>query len=390
MKRLARVYSTAAVLLLNTLLLLVVIEGCSGVALALGVRPQRLTLAQRIEQFKQGMLGLSYYAGVDWARGYWDEHMQVADHWGYHPYTIWRTQPFSGQHLNVDADGLRVTPGADCATARYRIALFGGSAMWGYGSPDAMTIPAQVQALLAGQGVCVVNRADVGFNSTQNVIQLAQMLQAGDVPDLVIFYDGSNDLSAAQRTGVPGAHFYVEDITPVVRGGFVWDEYDTPPSNPLRDWLRGTATFRLLVGDPLPAPPNWAQPPFDPAFVDGVTDIYLSNVRLVEALAREYGFDFVAFVQPALPVTARAVTPEEQRFLWDMPGGLPDLFRAVYPRWQTAADADPDDALVYFGAALDDELTLPMWIDFNHLTPWGNLAMADRIVRVMTPLIDLP
>ncbi|MFN8372403.1 MAG: hypothetical protein U0694_05950 [Anaerolineae bacterium] len=54
-------------------------------------------------------------------------------------------------------------------------------------------------------------------------------------------------------------------------------------------------------------------------------DAYLTNVEAAHALALEYGFQFYAFVQP-VPMVEQDYTEEEQRFIWDTPGGLVDLF----------------------------------------------------------------
>jgi lysophospholipase L1-like esterase len=385
LQRLSSAYRTAALLLLNTVLLLLLIESCSAITLA--VAPRTSTLEQRIARFKRDVVQLSYYQQVEWAAGYWDEHMRAVDQWGYMPYTVWRSRPFSGQYINIDADRLRVTPNSQCEDANaYRVYVFGGSTIWGYGAPDANTIPANLAALYAAdvRAACVVNYGDFGFNSTQSLIQLLQLLQAGDIPDVVIFYDGANDVTAANRTSQAGAHFFMENIAPVVNGGLVGQaDTSAPPPNPLRDVLRRTNTYHLLIGEPPTIEPNWALPPLSTTFVDGVVDVYLNNVRIAHTLSEEYGFAFAAFVQPVLPIKTTPLSAEEQNFLYQMPGGMNELFLAAYPRWQAATADRP--YLHYMGNALDDETQYIMWIDFNHLSAWGNLAMADRIYRVVAP-----
>lgn len=380
LRYISRSYTVIGVLLLNTLVLLLVLELIARGILA--ARPTT-TLEQSIADFKAKMLNLAYYAGQDWSARYWDEHFQIVDNWSYSPYVLWRTRPYKGTLLNVDENGIRATPGSACNENSYRIYTFGGSTMWGYGVYDGATIAAYIQAGLSEQNVCVVNYGEVGYNSTQGVIALLRLLQKGDTPDMVIFYDGTNDVTLAQRTGQPGTHFYLENIAPVVQGDIVRAD-DTAPA--LRDLLQPMALYRLMVGDPAAPEPNWVQPPFDPAFVDAVVTTYLTNIRTVAAAADEYDFAFFAFLQPVLPIVQRDIQAgEEQQFLWEMPGGLADLFREVYPRWQSAA-ADLDD-LYDLSNTLDDE-TLPVWIDFNHLTGWGNLAVANEILNVIRPTIE--
>jgi hypothetical protein len=71
------------------------------------------------------------------------------------------------------------------------------------GAPDWGTIPAYLQEELEERfngAVCVVNYGEDGFASTQEVILLLIELQRGNVPDAVIFYDGVNDVTAADMT----------------------------------------------------------------------------------------------------------------------------------------------------------------------------------------------
>jgi lysophospholipase L1-like esterase len=382
-QRLGGCYHTVALLLLNTVLLLAALE--IGAHLILATRPQP-NLAQEIAAFKAKMLQLSFYAGQEWSAAYWEEHFRIVDNWSYAPYVLWRTRPVQGAYINVAEDGLRHTENSACSADSYRIDVFGGSTMWGYGVADNMTIASYLQAALPDRKVCVVNQGEVGFNSTQGVIKLLRLLQTGEIPDLVIFYDGSNDIALANRTSTAGAHFYLETIAPVVQGDAVQRATANPTAQSLRNVVSGTALYRLIIGEPPRPQPNWAQPPFAAAFLDAVTNTYLANIRTVHALSAEYGFEFAAFLQPVLPLVERPLSDEEQRFMWETPGGLADLFLAVYPRWQAAADELP--YLHDFAHLLDGQTVNPMWIDFNHLTAWGNLVVGNAIAAVITPMIS--
>lgn len=376
--RAARLYSTIALLLLNTLVLLLLIEAGAGILLRLSSR-EEAPLAEQVEAFKQKQLSLSYYQAQDWSRAYWDEHMIAADHWDYQPYTEWRIRPAQGEYINVDADGIRYTPGAECGADSYRIFMFGGSTMWGYGAPDWGTIPAYVQAGLSGD-MCVLNIADVGYNATQSLIRLVVELQRGNVPDMVIFYDGANEVTAAYTSGQPGAHFYQRQFEAAIEGNPAFAAPGASAPNPLLDLLARTSTFRLLRGASNAAGPEPAFPPYSDDFVTAIADVYLTNVNIALLLAEAYGFRFFAFWQPLLVMNEESVTDEEQQFLWEMPWGLPELFKLVYPRVQAAGSIhDLTHAL--------DSGEGGLWIDFNHLTPPGNERVAQEILKVIGPYL---
>jgi hypothetical protein len=194
--------------------------------------------------------------------------------------------------------------------------------MWGYGAPDWGTIPAYIQAGLSGD-VCVVNDADVGFNATQSLIKLIGELQRGNVPDMVIFYDGANEVTPAYTSGQPGAHFYFNQFEAAIQGHLAFASPEHEARSPLLDLAPSAAHEPVF-------------PPYSDDFVNAIVEVYLTDIHAAALLAEDYEFDFLAFWQPLLVMNEQPVTDEEQRFLWEMPGGLPDLFKLVYPKVQAA------------------------------------------------------
>ncbi len=185
-------YKAAAVIILNTLVLL----ACFELA-ARGVFEIRHLLPKPTEQ----LVGegaprekVSYYSSQDWAERYWYE-MRLSRTQQYHPYVGWRRAPFKGQTIEIDQNGVRVTPGANCSAKSYRVFTFGESTMWGTGSPNWGTIPANLQKGLEKlrQGpVCVMNFAESAYVTTQDVITLQMQLRSGNVPDVAVFYSGGD------------------------------------------------------------------------------------------------------------------------------------------------------------------------------------------------------
>src|SRR2546422_2514999 len=128
------------------------------------------------------------------------------------PYTTlfrsrgWWPEPQAARYVHVDSAGRRVTiqPSPSAAGSR-RLLLLGGSAMWGYTARDSFTIPSQVARRLAGAGaVEVVNLGQAAFTLTQEVTTLLLELRRGDVPDVVVFLDGSNGVATTFQSGSPG------------------------------------------------------------------------------------------------------------------------------------------------------------------------------------------
>ena len=134
---------------------------------------------------------------------------RLEDRW--EPYLYFRQKPFQGETIHVGSDGLRDLAAAFqrpwAAGARpIKLLMPGGSSLWGFGVRDDQTIPSLVARLLSEQGyrVEVKNLAEIGYTSTQELVALDGELQAGYQPDVVTFYDGVNDTTAAFLEGAAG------------------------------------------------------------------------------------------------------------------------------------------------------------------------------------------
>lgn len=379
MKSLGRSYIGMAIILLNTLILLLGLEVVSSIIVS--GRPS--ITETEIQNFTSRILSLDYYQAQDWAETYWREHFE-ADKWDYIPHRLWQTRPYTGETININENGNRLTHASDCTDEAYRIYIFGGSTMWGYGVPDWNTIATGMQIALIDDGACVVNFGELGYTSSQSLMRLMQLIAQGDIPDMVIFYDGANDVTAAHRNSIAGSHFYYETVERAVNTD-AFAPKQTTFGDSLVSVLQQSATYQLIIGDPPKVEPDWALPPHDEAFINATAQTYLDNVTMARALSQAHEFTFVAFIQPILVMSERPYSEEEQRFVWEMPGGLTELFTAVYPIWRDASLEN--DTLFYLGTALDNQ-TERVWIDFNHLTAIGNLAVANEIVAIIRPLIN--
>jgi lysophospholipase L1-like esterase len=113
---------------------------------------------------------------------------------------FWSPEPgysgeFMGQRVSINALGLRGTDVTLPRPAGQRYLLvFGDSITFGYGVSDSDTYPAQLDALLRGRGVRVLNAGVTGFSSHQVRNYLPSVAQAAQA-DLAAFCIGWNDVS---------------------------------------------------------------------------------------------------------------------------------------------------------------------------------------------------
>jgi len=372
-KRFIKFYRDMATLLLNMFVLLACLE--------LGA----IIIGRSYFQIKHTAIqDLPYYAAQDWTRTYWQE-ANLTQSYHYQPYVVWRHLPFSGEMININQEGIRQTPGAECGPTAYKIFTFGGSTMLGWGSPDWGTIPAYLQtgfAALIDRPICVVNLGEDGYVSTQNLVALILQLQSGNIPDLVIFYDGINEVIAAHESGQSSGHVTLAKVA----ARFEEQEH------PLITWSKASRTYSLIerwfyrseqkrdgISPGISVDPERK---FDiHHLADSVTKVYLSNYRMVRALAQEYKFDYFFFLQPHLAVGEKVLTNEEQLIRSRMDPALADLAKAIYGN---VALVSPYYKYLWNLEHIFDKETKQIWIDeVGHITPEGNQMVAQEMLAII-------
>jgi lysophospholipase L1-like esterase len=327
----------------------------------------------------------SYYASQAWAKQYWKEFNLSRSVMLYHDYVFWRRAPFTGKFVNIDRNGIRLTPGAECGANSYKVFTFGGSTMWGTGSPDWGTIPAYLQAHFAASRHgpdCVVNFGESAWVSTQGLIQLMLELQSGNVPALVIFYEGANDVYAAYQSG-RATHQNLNQLAAKL------EQSKSPP--PLVTWIKSTNSFYLLnrlMATLRPKPRestnliNYKTMGIDTAtLTDSMVETYIGNYEIVNALAQKYGFKALFFWQPQIAVGEKSLTNEELEMRRELDPVVVEFYQSVYHRVQQVAKKYKN---LYYIADTFDSANSQIYIDQVHVTPVGNRLIAERIFREIT------
>jgi hypothetical protein len=308
----------------------------------------------------------------------------------WHPYVGWQAGPRNGALITVDETGARKTwRKASLPGDAPGVLFLGGSSMWGLGVRDDHTIPSLVTRGLAERGVAVdgINRAQLGYVSTQSLLTLILELRNGKVPDVVVMYDGFNDSAAACQVGDAGG---------LLSAGNRRREFNLL-KRPLQ--MLGMGTRELLEGsvigriayrisgssnrdtnvDPCL---RWTGPEGE-SLADEVTGMYQETVRQARALSREYGFDLLVYRQPT--VAAKAIrTPGEQRHH--------EAMRALL-RFHDMVEKRLRESGTVRGLGIDglDEafvgVAAPVFIDACHLGEQGNALVAERIIANLIPVL---
>jgi lysophospholipase L1-like esterase len=120
----------------------------------------------------------------------------VADDDVWHPLRFERVGDVTSRYVNV-RDGDRVTWRAPaCSCRRLTVWLYGGSTAFGLGQRDDHTIASELARAAQRDGltVDVVNKGQPGQAHLMEAVRFGWDLAEAPRPDLVVFYDGANEI----------------------------------------------------------------------------------------------------------------------------------------------------------------------------------------------------
>jgi lysophospholipase L1-like esterase len=308
-------------------------------------------------------------------------------------------------------DGVRTSYQSQVPGKKVSVWFFGASALFGDGQRDDHTIPSEFARLAEADGIAleVRNYGRPGIAMWQELQLFQQTVAAGQRPDLVVFYDGFNDLAwqmnldlsaeptnvydrtsnGATNAGANGVDAAAPSkpaavspdrgttLADVVDG--YWDQsashhvYDA-----LHDLFAGSDTpkaqFAEGVEEKLPAQ---ALEPIAQAAQNAVS-IQSRAATLATAVASSVGADTSFFWQPT--VFTKKLLPEEQRYL---------TFDSYEPaRWNPATEQARQHLkrtpFVDLGDALDSA-TAPVFWDFVHTNEEGARLAATAVYANLLP-----
>jgi lysophospholipase L1-like esterase len=330
------------------------------------------------------------YDDEKWGREFWAEQSAF---WSqarsnYLPFMVWGVRKWHGKFINTDDTEMgtwRRTVQAESAVcgnmAGRKVWVFGGSTVYGIGTPDWATIPSYLsRELNTNPSACVevTNLGVEGYVTNQEVILLSQQLKAGRKPDIAIFYDGINEsLVGGFSPGIPTAHWNFDMIKNRVEMG--------PDSKLVL--LNSSHLFQLikllLENHSQKGLPTFSDAELT-AKAQATLENYETNLRFVHLLASAYGFKTYFFWQPALAYGDKPLAPFERELKEarskELGGRVHRGLNAVYQEAETRSSAS--ESFVFLGHVFDKVQEL-IYVDEFHLDPRGNQIIARAIAQAL-------
>ncbi|RMF61706.1 MAG: hypothetical protein D6746_05215 [Bacteroidetes bacterium] len=306
----------------------------------------------------------------------------------HHPYLVGMPAagmqaPLWGRRVTVTMQRTRWTGAPADAGERIRVAVLGGSAVFGAYLPDEDTWPARLQEAL-GDRYAVFNFGVPGYSTAEHVIQTALILPELR-PDVVVVYTGLDDLRNYHRF----------DATPEYRAHGL-EQYENlevaggpPPS--FREELTGRSGLVRLVGfvgrrlglvdedgRAAPAPEGAYRGP-DP-YVD---HLYRRNLTTLRDLVRARG-GYAVFVPQV--VNEAAYAGRDATHAWT-PRIVDDALPGLLRRFHGLAEGLCDEAPCVVMADLPDRGWAPEhFLDEMHLNAEGSRRLAAMVAEQIRAL----
>ncbi|MBL8776566.1 MAG: SGNH/GDSL hydrolase family protein [Acidimicrobiales bacterium] len=247
-----------------------------------------------------------------WAEQYTEDGLRLfAERQDYEPYLMYGFHPYESRYINTtDLERISYQPAVPDGEEPLRVAIFGGSVVWGVGQRDDHTIASELARVAESEGIAleVHNYGMYGWVAWQQYQYFERLLAAGERYDLAVFYDGLNDFAVQQSD-------FSEDPThggsQLMRhlGGEVHQRYYTEPGylDSVRDlataYRRNSGVARL-VDRFTRAPgelPSWMQSErvASPAIVvDTALDVYARSHAAARDVAARHDVPVRFVLQP--------------------------------------------------------------------------------------------
>jgi lysophospholipase L1-like esterase len=308
----------------------------------------------------------------------------------------YRSVSYDAQTLHVDKDGRRFDPAAPKYVGP-PIAFYGGSTMWGAGEVDSRTIPA---IFSRNNKTDVLNEGEGGYTSRNALGWLIANLATPYRVEMIVFYDGVNDIRNCDLVGGLGNHAGDVDADPAMARLFSYAKMAPGVSSAglaRRDYalaIGGNAYPTILLTSKLAmnfgglvnrtgagARLEDRQVNFrcaqNRATADAAAERMVRNWQMANALAQSRGIPFLAILQPQ----AYETRSRTDKIVLDP--GIAKEYLAFYAAVRRRMALLNVDWFVDLSGALDSHPNEYFFIDFCHLSARGNEIMAQAIASAI-------
>jgi hypothetical protein len=373
-QRVRRAYSTAALLVFNTILLLLLFNlACyAGLLLYDSLKPSAKEVDySAVERQAYGGLSKEEIQAIR-------RETRVAH--VFEPFTMFRDRPRRGKYVNVDVNGFRHSRQQGPwppAREYFNVFFFGGSTGFGWALPDDHTVASYLQqelANVAGKKVYVYNFGRSYYYSTQERILFEQLVAAGHLPNVAIFLDGVNDLYRFEEKPAYASRFagFMDKRSPSLFAA--WPMFRVAQGIRSR-W--GALSKADEAGEGQSGAPPQDQSERGATRLEAEVARYLGNKKLIEAAAAAYGVVPVFVWQP-VPAYKYDLKyhPYVRTGMWRLEG-----YAEAYQYFASRSWGSSWGRNFLWCADIQEGANKPLYVDIIHYSPEMSHLVAKCIVQ---------
>ena len=292
-----------------------------------------------------------------------------------------------GQFYNIDKlpptnAHYRLTANPPDPKAPVRVVLFlGGSLIFGPGVPDDSTVPSILSRRLNADdrdhGYIVLNAGVEGAVSAQELGRLQYELAHGLRPDIVVAFEGANELMQGIYLGVPGSR--------AVSGRSRLGEliHDYLPLHIYR-WLRFKLADLATSRGERRAPAHLADETQVSALTRATVALYTENVLAMARLAAANGARFIVVLNPTSNSTDYVHPTPDLAFVSEASArahpGASELMRRIWPALAAASSDLRHQGIEALDLSdLFRDKTADVFIEASHFNATGHEMLAARV-----------
>lgn len=311
------------------------------------------------------------YQDKEWVKDYIKEFKESFEA-EYYPHVGHRRVPnYEGKYINLDDNSIRKTffQCSDGSEEFIKIFVFGGSTMWGAGVRDVATIPSLLSKNLCDKGfaVEVTNFGESGYTNTQEMIKLQLELRKGNIPDIIIFYDGVNNVYSSYQNQIAGVPQNIENRKEEFNAKLNLNKFN--PKIAFSNFNRVLYKLNKMLHKT-----NFFMLDHNETIDEDTADIYFNNIKIIKALGKEFNFKSYFYWQPTLFTKTHHSVDESNLRKLAKDTTLAKSYVGVTKKIQLSEEVN--DLTDIF-----NNQTNTIFTDWNHVSEEGNSMVAREITE---------
>ena len=277
------------------------------------------------------------------------------------------------QHMstsNVNSDGFRgseIDQNKDKETTR--IFVVGGSTVFGVGVSDNDAIPAQLQKIYDSSEIKNVEIINAGIpaNMSFDELDLIKENIVNYQPDIVIIYDGFNDIANNYRD----ASKENVSVNELILRTLMKNESYLTPNVILKNYFKWKSDNRSTT--------------FNSETINEKVSIWTKSLDKVCAIGKENNFQTIIVLQPFLATGSKILSQEEKNYA--------EKYDSVTMAKHYQVFSDHLDEFKNCENTFDlrnifDSHNETLFFDQAHLGPYGNKIIAEKLYKISNNFID--